>query len=97
EEAAVISEPIAVKGAETTDYEVVETRHGPVVSEFAEESGKEEVLSLRWTALDPTKELEASLHMNRATNWEEIEKWLEDFYAPAQSFVFAGVDRKSVV
>src|SRR5699024_9108130 len=92
EEADVISEPIAVKGAETIDYEVVETRHGPVVSEFAEESGKEEVLSLRWTALDPTKELEAILHMNRATNWEEFEKGLEDFHAPAQSFVFAGVD-----
>lgn len=92
EEADVISEPIAVKGAETIDYEVVETRHGPVVSEFAEESGKEEVLSLRWTALDPTKELEAILHMNRATNWEEFEKGLEDFHAPAQSFVFADVD-----
>src|SRR5699024_7568333 len=35
EEADVISEPIAVKDAETIDYEVVETRHGPVISEFA--------------------------------------------------------------
>lgn len=92
EEAEVIAEPIEVKGAETIDYEVVETRHGPIVSEFAEDSGKEEVLSLRWTALDPTKELEAILHMNRATNWQEFEKGLEDFHAPAQSFVFAGVD-----
>src|SRR5690625_1286158 len=51
EKAEVISEPIEVKDGETIDYEVIETRHGPVVSEFAEDSGKDTVLSLRWTAL----------------------------------------------
>jgi len=92
EEADVISEPIQVKDQETIEYEVVETRHGPVISEFAEDSGKNEALSLRWTALDPTTELEAILEFNKATNWDEFEKGLEKFLAPAQNFVFAGQD-----
>src|SRR5699024_754717 len=86
EKAERISEPIQVKGEETIDYEVLETRHGPIISEFAEESGEEEVLSLRWTALDPTAEMQAILEINQASNWEEFEKGLENFHAPAQNF-----------
>ena len=92
EEAEVISEPIKVKGEETIDYEVIETRHGPIVSEFAAESGDLDVLSLRWTALDATTELQAILKINEANNWKEFEKGLEDFLAPAQNFVFASTD-----
>lgn len=92
EKATVIKEPINVKGQQTIDYEVIETRHGPVISEFAGESGKDAVLSLRWTALDATAELKAILAINRATNWEEFEKGLEDFHAPTQNFVFAAKD-----
>src|SRR5699024_4603518 len=47
EKAETISEPIQVKGEETIEYEVMETRHGPIVSEFAEKTGEDEVLSLR--------------------------------------------------
>ncbi|WP_077328223.1 penicillin acylase family protein [Virgibacillus siamensis] len=89
EEANVIQEPIHVKGGETIKYEVVETRHGPVISGFANKSARDMVLSLRWTALDPTTELAAILDMNRASNWSEFEKALEKFHAPAQNFVFA--------
>lgn len=92
EEADIISEPIQIKGQDTLNYEVIETRHGPIVSEFAADSGEDSVLSLSWTALDPTAELQAILEMNEATNWEEFEKGLENFHAPAQSFVFASLD-----
>ncbi|GIO22222.1 beta-lactam antibiotic acylase [Oceanobacillus sp. J11TS1] len=92
EEATIIKEPIKVKDAETIAYEVMETRHGPIISEFAEDTGKETVLSLRWTALDASTELEAIMEMNRAANWEEFEKGLEKFLVPAQNFVFASTD-----
>ncbi|MGP4062371.1 penicillin acylase family protein [Halobacillus sp. H74] len=92
EEADVINETIHVKDGDTVEMEVLETRHGPVISEFAEKSGEETVLSLRWTALDPTTELEAVLEMNRASNWQEFEQGLEKFLAPAQNFVFASKD-----
>ncbi|SHH95678.1 penicillin acylase family protein [Virgibacillus chiguensis] len=89
EKARIIQEPIAVKDGATIDYAVVETRHGPVISEFAEDSGEENVLSLKWTALEATTELEAILQINKAKNWESFEKGLEKFLAPAQNFVFA--------
>ncbi|WP_425509061.1 penicillin acylase family protein [Virgibacillus doumboii] len=92
EEAEVIDEPIKVKDGETIDYQVVETRHGPIVSDFANEDMKDTVMSLRWTALDPTTELAAILEINKAANWQEFEEGLEKFLAPAQNFVFASKD-----
>ncbi|PLS15718.1 penicillin acylase family protein [Bacillus sp. M6-12] len=92
EKAKVIKERIKVKDAKTIDFEVTETRHGPVISEFAAESGKDMVLALRWTALDPSAELEAVLNMNKAKNWDEFEKALLKFETPTQNFVFASKD-----
>lgn len=92
EEATVIKELIKVKDEEPEDYEVVITRHGPIVSEFAADSGQDAVLSLQWTALQPSSELEAVLNMNKAQNWDEFEQALEGFHTPAQNFVFASQD-----
>lgn len=94
-EADVIIEEIKVKDSDPVELEVVETIHGPVISEYAngvEQIEQNTVLSVQWTALQPTKELAAVLNFNRATNWEEFEKALEDFHAPAQNFVFASKD-----
>lgn len=92
EKATVIKNKILVKDEDPVEYDVVVTRHGPVVSEFAADSGKETVLSLQWTALEPSSELEAVLNMNKAGSWEEFEKALEGFHTPAQNFVFASTD-----
>ncbi|MGD6959438.1 penicillin acylase family protein [Rossellomorea aquimaris] len=91
-DASVITETINIKGEESIEYEVVETRHGPIISEFAEDTGKDTVFSLRWTALDATTEFEAFLKIGRAANWKEFEKGLEKFQAPALNFVFTGKD-----
>ncbi|MET3681950.1 penicillin amidase [Alkalibacillus flavidus] len=94
-EADVITETIHVDGQESIDYDVIETKHGPVISEFAEPVEAQEdgtVMSVDWTALEATKELSAVLQMNRASNWDEFETALEDFHAPAQNFVFADKD-----
>ncbi|PWW31752.1 penicillin amidase [Cytobacillus oceanisediminis] len=68
------------------------TRLGPVISKIAADSGKGTVLSLQWTALEPSKELEASLKMNKAADWNQFEQALELFHTPAQNFVFASPD-----
>ena len=88
EPAQVILEPIKVKDHKTIDYEVIETRHGPIVSDFSKETNNKEVFSLQWTALEATTELLAILEINKASNWDEFEKGLEYFLAPAQNFVF---------
>jgi penicillin amidase len=92
EKAKVISEPIHVKDGKTIDYKITITRHGPVISEFAYESGKNTVFALRWTALEPSTELEAVIQIDRAKNWGEFEKALESFHTPMQNFVFASKD-----
>ncbi|WP_347860755.1 penicillin acylase family protein [Salimicrobium sp. PL1-032A] len=92
ENAVIHEEPIEVSGEETIDYEVVETRNGPIINEFAEGAGEGDALSLRWTAHDPSLELEAVLEINRAEDWASFEQGLEKFHTPAQNFVFASKD-----
>ncbi|MFF2753869.1 penicillin acylase family protein [Psychrobacillus sp. NPDC058041] len=93
EEAIVRKEPIKVKGKEAVPFEVVVTRHGPIISDvlFKEEEASA-LFSMQWTALEPTLELQAILKMNKSSNWDEFETALEDFQAPAQNFVFAAKD-----
>ncbi len=92
EKAKVLDETIAVKDADPVPYDVTITRHGPILSEFAYDDQPDTALSLRWTALDPSNELEAVLMMNKATNWNEFKEALTSFHTPAQNFVFASTD-----
>lgn len=92
EQATVIRETIPVKGKEPVTFEVTITRHGPVLSEYAHDDKPDTVLSMEWTALLPSAELEAVLRFNRASNWEEFKEALTYFHTPAQNFVFASRD-----
>ncbi|WP_083633582.1 penicillin acylase family protein [Alkalihalophilus pseudofirmus] len=92
EEATVYDELIKVKDEEDVHYEVVETRHGPIISEFAHDDDDEYALALRWTAHLPSPELEAVLKFNKATDWDSFSEALESFHTPAQNFVFADVN-----
>jgi penicillin G amidase len=92
EMATIIEEPIKVKDGDTIPYEVTITRHGPVISEFAHQNESGKVLSMRWTALDPSLELLAIVNINKAKDWDEFEEALKDFHVPTQNFVFASAD-----
>ncbi len=93
EQAEVRDETIAVKGAADIPFEVVVTRHGPIISDIIyKEEDPGALFSMQWTALEPTRELEAVMNMNKATDWDSFETALEDFNAPAQNFVFASKD-----
>ncbi|HWI66027.1 MAG TPA: penicillin acylase family protein [Symbiobacteriaceae bacterium] len=94
EDAQVIDSPIKVKGQPDVPFELVVTRHGPIVSEVlgSKENRPQEALALKWTAHEPTLELQALLKMDRASNWQEFREALRDFLVPTQNFVFAAVD-----
>lgn len=93
EQAEVREEPIKVKDGETVDFQVVVTRHGPIITDLAfEETKPTAQFSMQWTALEATAELQAVIGFNKASNWDEFELALEDFKAPAQNFVFASKD-----
>ena len=81
---------IKVKGQDDEQFEVVNTKHGPIIDFLLKPLGNENTsFSMQWTALESTQELEAILNIDKAKNWEEFEKALENFKAPAQNFVFA--------
>lgn len=93
EKAEVRSEPILVKDGETVDFEVVVTRHGPIISELVfDNEPASAVFSMQWSALEPTRELQAVIGFNKAANWSEFDTALRDFLVPAQNFVFAAKD-----
>lgn len=93
EQAEVRDESIKVKDGETVDFEVVVTRHGPIMTDLAfKETEPSAQFSMQWTALQSTAELRAILGFNKAKSWDEFELALEDFKAPAQNFVFASTD-----
>ncbi|MFJ3390930.1 penicillin acylase family protein [Lysinibacillus sp. NPDC086135] len=93
EQAEVRNEPIKVKDGETVDFNVVVTRHGPIMTGLAfKDTEPTAQFSMQWTALQPTPELRAVLGFNKSKSWSEFEKALEDFKAPAQNFVFASKD-----
>lgn len=90
EQAEIREETISVKDEADIPFEVVVTRHGPIVSDIVYKKEQPDALfSMQWTALEPTLELEAVIQMNKASDWESFEKALENFHAPAQNFVFA--------
>ncbi len=86
-DAEISSAEIRVKGEEEPlIIEIAETRFGPVVSGVV---GLEIPISLRWTALDGTREFDAILGLMKARNWEEFTTTLENFMSPTQNFVYA--------
>lgn len=92
EPAQVIHEEIKIKGKSALAYNVTITRHGPIISEFAHDNHPDTALAMRWTALQPSTELEAVQRFAKATNWEEFKSALTYFQTPAQNFVFASPD-----
>jgi len=94
EDAQVYRELIPVKGQDPVTFEVVVTRHGPIISEVVgdPENRPAEALALKWTAHMATPELEAVLLFPKARNWAEFRDALRSFHVPTQNFVFADVE-----
>ncbi|ARK24308.1 penicillin acylase family protein [Sporosarcina sp. P37] len=93
EKAEIRNEIIQVKGGEEIPFEVIVTRHGPIISDVMyKKENPGASFSMQWTALEPTLELEAIMEMNTSSDWNSFEKALEKFHAPAQNFVFASTD-----
>ncbi len=82
--ATVRDEVIKVRGRQDYHLQVVETRHGPIVSH---DGGRN--LALEWTALQPQGIQVPFLKLNEAQNWRQFTGALRDFPGPMQNFVYA--------
>ncbi|MCH6160789.1 penicillin acylase family protein [Streptomyces marispadix] len=98
-------ETIKVAGGESRRITVRETDNGPVISDrdrelrkVGEESPVDNAapdrgdgygVSLRWTALKPTKTMDAVFALNRASDFGEFRAAASDFAVPSQNLIYA--------
>lgn len=98
-------ETIKVAGGKSRTITVRETNNGPVISDRSDEirivgqtapvtdppggvsSGY--AVALRWTALEPSKTMDAVFELDRATNFDQFRAAAADFAAPSQNLIYA--------
>jgi penicillin amidase len=89
--ADVRKETIHVRGKPDVAYEVVATRHGPVVRRDAPSEGGN-AYALRWTALEPGGLDFGFPLLGRAQNWNEFVELTRHIGGPGQNMIYADVD-----
>jgi penicillin amidase len=93
---SVRHETIRVRGGRERALEVIETRHGPVITSalrlspaFQDEARQ---LALRWTIYDPGGLSFPFFELNMARNWDEFRHALSQMGSPGQNIVYADVE-----
>ncbi len=85
--AEVRTEKIHVKGHPDEVFDVVVTRHGPVVQRAGGRA-----YALRWTATEPGGLTGSYALVGAARSWQEFREALRDVPGPAENAVYADVD-----
>lgn len=97
------SETIRVAGGEDHSFEVLISRHGPVISGTYVDEGALDgspitelpeayALALAWQSLEPSTLVEALLGIGRAESLEEFRQAASKWDIAAQNFIYADVD-----
>ncbi|MBM4299711.1 MAG: penicillin acylase family protein, partial [Deltaproteobacteria bacterium] len=82
-------EQVAIRGKAARQIILRRSRHGPVLSDFSASADANEILSLRWTAHEPSEELRSVYGVNRAHDWREFVDALRFHSAPSLNFLYA--------
>ncbi|MFP8943622.1 penicillin acylase family protein [Streptomyces fenghuangensis] len=101
-------EVIKVAGGEDRRITVRSTRHGPLVSDrsnelagvgdhapvgdVAPDRGKGYAVALRWTALEPSRTMDAVFELNTATDFSGFREAARKFAVPSQNLVYADTE-----
>ncbi|HSO51132.1 MAG TPA: penicillin acylase family protein, partial [Acidimicrobiia bacterium] len=98
----VRAETIEVAGGENVTYDVMSTRHGPIISDLYLDEGQfddssldlpdEYAVSLSWQTLEPSTLVEAIVGLNRATGYDDFRTALSKWDIAAQNVVYADVE-----
>jgi penicillin G amidase len=81
-------ETIHVKGKPDVTFDVLTTRHGPIITDLL--PGETRKIALRWTLQDG--EGLVFFAVDSAHNWQEFRKAFSNFVAPGQNVMYADVD-----
>ncbi|WP_326689786.1 penicillin acylase family protein [Streptomyces sp. NBC_01795] len=98
-------ETIKVAGGKSRKITVRETNNGPIVSDrdkelrkvgdeapvgnAAPDRGDGYAVSLRWTALEPSKTMDSVFKLNKASNFKEFREAASGFAVPSQNLIYA--------
>jgi penicillin amidase len=82
-------ELIGVRRSKPIEKNIRCTRHGPVISDFSATAEGGEILSVRWTAHEPSEEMRSLYGVNRARDWKEFHESLRHHGAPSLNFTYA--------
>ncbi|MEV8526698.1 MULTISPECIES: penicillin acylase family protein [unclassified Streptomyces] len=102
---ATREEVIKVAGGSSKTITIRETNNGPLVSDrddelekvgqkapvntAAPDRGSGYAVSLKWTALDPGKSMDAVLALDRASDFKSFRSAAKDFDVPSQNLIYA--------
>ncbi|HEY1939380.1 MAG TPA: penicillin acylase family protein [Candidatus Angelobacter sp.] len=81
---------IHVKGKPDVAFDVVVTRHGPILTDFL--PGETRKIALGWLVYDPHAVSVPLFDLDSAQNWEQFRKALSIFATPSQNVVYADID-----
>ncbi len=81
-------ETIRVRGSQEVRLIMEDSHAGPVI--HRERDGSR--IALRWTGFAPLKNVDSILAVNLANDWSQFVAALEDWWVPAQNFVYADAD-----
>jgi penicillin amidase len=85
-------EVIQVKKSAPVEFDVLSTRHGPIVSDLVP-GGDGRMLALRWVLYEPhALALDVFHEIGSAANWDDFRHALARFASPGQNVVFADLD-----
>src|SRR3954447_774706 len=85
-----VHEVIHVKGKPDEIFDVIVTRHGPIITPMLK--GEPRQLSLQWTIYDASTLGIPFLEVNAARNWQEFRAAFSRFGGPSQNVVYADTD-----
>jgi penicillin amidase len=83
-------EVIHVQDKPDVPFDVVVTRHGPIVTGLL--PGETRKIALQWLVYDPRGVSIPLFDLDSAQNWEQFRKALSVFATPSQNIVYADVD-----
>lgn len=86
----IIEEVIKVNGGDDIVLEVRTTHHGPIISEVVDDTP--DVLSMRWSAQEPSRLFKSIVMLNQASNFEEFREALRYWDVPSQNIVYADIE-----
>ncbi len=81
---------IHVKGQPDVPFDVVITRHGPIISSLFH--GETRQIALQWLIYDSRAISVPLFDLDSAQNWEQFRKALSAFATPSQNVVYADID-----